>query len=194
MSLVSFSHAQGWRDFSIDHGKQFEAADFVGIVAVTETAETDKSKTLKKGGFPFREVRLKVKVLSSFKGEITENFELSIYRLPTRQEVMAGGLSRKVYRSMLLTQYDGEDDSPAWVEKEDRLLVYLSFADGKYTPVSGDLESSRSLLRIERAEKIETLPRNRKAEQDGADQPATAPESKPEGDSEPQRGSEGRSK
>ena len=32
-----------------------------------------------------------------------------------------------------------------------------------------------------------------KAEQDGADQPATAPESKPEGDSKPQPESEGRS-
>ena len=38
-----------------------------------------------------------------------------------------------------------------------------------------------------------TTPQNPKGEQDGADQPATAPESKPEGNSEPQPESEGRS-
>ena len=162
----------------IDYARQMKSADFVGIVEVTKITETGNKKVLRDGGVAFRELRLELKVLSALKGN-AKVLICNIYREPTREELIADGVAADKVFLVLLNLGTSEELHlfPARVVSRDLLLVYLRLVDRVHVPVSGELESSRSILRIEPSNIVNNLHRNsnKNAEQGGAGQPATAP-------------------
>ena len=172
-TLVAISIAStsgvGWiLEKPVDYSHQLQKADFVGIVEVSKIVETGRTKVLLSDqAVQFRELRLELTVLSAFKGD-RKMVTCSIYREPTEEELLADGVAEKDVFRILLNL--GVDEAlhlfPARAKRGDKLLVYLgSGADG-FSPITGALESSRSLLRVEPSNLVNTLHQNQNAEQD----------------------------
>lgn len=156
---IASASAHGWIvEEPIDFAKQMQSADLVGIVEVTKVLETGRKKVLYDGGVHFRELKLELKVLSAFKGK-EKWVTCMIYREPTREELIAEGLDENEVRRVLLNL--GTDESlhlfPARVTQRAQLLVYLKASESIYLPVTGELKSSRSLLRLEPSNMVNTL-------------------------------------
>jgi hypothetical protein len=174
--------AIGWIiDKPIDYPKQLQSADFVGVVEVTKIVDTGKKKVISEGGVAFRELRLELKVLSSFKGK-GETIMCSIYREPTEEELIADGVAKNDAWMIHINLVCAEVQHlfPARAMAGERLLVYLAEETNGFTPVSGDCDSSHSLIRLEPSNLVNTLDlARRRAEQPGPAQPATQPADKP---------------
>mgnify|MGYP006969488543 CR=1 FL=1 len=195
--IIASSSALGWViEEPIDYPKQLQGADFVGIVAVTKIVETGRKKAiLSDQPAQCRELSLELKVLSVFKGSGT-TIKCSIYREPTEEELRADGVPESDVLKLLLNL--GTDEMlhlfPARIRKGDHLLAYLKAGDSDHSPVTGDLNSSRSLLGVEPSSLVNALTRKQEAEQDGTEQPATRSKSESEGSQKPHPESEGRSR
>jgi hypothetical protein len=150
----------------IDYPKQLQSADFVGLVEVTRILETGNKKVLYDGSVHFRELTLELKVMSAFKGK-GETVTCRIYREPSREELIADGVAESDVMKILLNL--GTDEMlhlfPARVTQRDHLLVYLRSTESIHVPVTGELNSSRSLLRLEPSNMAHTLDRKQQAEQ-----------------------------
>ena len=148
--LQSTSQLFGWElEEPVNHSKQFNSSQLVALIEVTGVKETGLSKKIRKGDVGYREIRLNFKILSVLKGENPHSIVCNIYREPTTKELMQGGMTYDQVRQRLLKDGNNSAVKLANVSKGEQLLVYLNVSkDGKYKPVSGDLESSRSLLRI----------------------------------------------
>ncbi|QQL43957.1 hypothetical protein [Sulfuriroseicoccus oceanibius] len=135
----------------VDHAGQLESADFVGVVEVAEINETGKKILLCQDSVAFRELRLSLRVLSCFKGQGAEMLTCSILREPTREELIADGVSEENLRLVLLNMAVDEELHllPARAQRRDQLLVYLASTEDGFVPLTGYLESSRSLFVIE---------------------------------------------
>ncbi len=163
--IIASSSALGWViEEPIDYSKQLQQADFVGIVEVTKIVETGRKKAIlpDQGDqvVQFRELKLELKVLSVFKGS-GATIKCNIYRAPTKEELRADGVpERDVYRIFLILAIDeGLQLSSSHVTKGAHLLTYLKAGGSDHLPVTGDLNSSRSLLRLEPSNLINTFPR-----------------------------------
>lgn len=140
----------GWiLEEPVDYPKQLQKADFAGIVEVTKITETGHKKILYHGGVAFRELTLELKVRSPIKGT-GDTLTCRIYREPTREELLTDGVSDDAADKILLNL--GTDETlhlfPAHVVKGNHLLVYLRSEGTTHSPITGDLDSSHSLLRI----------------------------------------------
>jgi len=194
--IITSSSAFGWViDEPVDYSKQLQQADFVGVVEVTKIVETGRKKDiLPDQRVQFRELSLELKVLTAFKGNGV-TIKCCIYREPTQAELLADGVSENdlfVIYSNLITS-ETLHLFPARVSQGTHLLAYLKAEGSAHYPLSGYLNSSRSLLNIEPSNLVNSHPRTKEAEQDGTGQPATRPESKSEGRDKPQPESGGRS-
>jgi len=170
--LLATATSFGWLDVKpIDYAAQMKSADFVGIVEVTKITETGNKKVLRDGDVAFRELRLELKVLSAMKGS-AKVVICNIYREPTREELIADGVAADQVFRILLNLGTSEELHlfPARAVRGDLLLVYLRLEGLIHVPVSGSLESSRSILRIEPSNIVNNLHRNsnKNAEQGGA--------------------------
>jgi hypothetical protein len=147
IAIASVS-AHGWViEEPMDYPKQLQGSDFVGVVEVSKISETGVKKVLYDGGEAFRELRLELKVLSTFKGS-GKMITCSIYREPTRDELLADGVPEDdVFRILLnLGTTEILHLFPARAKPGEQLLVYLRSEGSKYFPLAGDLNSSRSIL------------------------------------------------
>jgi hypothetical protein len=165
--IIASSFVHGWViQEPIDYSKQLQKADFVGIVEVTKIVSTGQKKLMSGYNVQFRELRLEMKVLSAFKGH-GETLTCKIYREPTEAELLADGVSKEDVMKILLNL--GTDESlhlfPAHVTKGANLLAYLRADGEEHFPVSGDLDSSRSLLSIAPSNLVNGLRREQEAEQ-----------------------------
>jgi hypothetical protein len=166
--IIASSFAHGWvSQEPIDYSKQLQKADFVGIVEVTKIFETGQKKLMSGYNVQFREVRLEMKVLSAFKGR-SETLTCKIYREPTKEELLADGVTKEDVMKILLNLWTDESLQlfPARVAKGANLLAYLRSDGTEHIPVDGDLDSSRSLLSLEPSNRGSDLPRKQEAEQD----------------------------
>ena len=157
--IIASSSALGWViEEPIDYPKQLQEADFAGIVEVTKIVETGHKKILYKGSVAFRELALELKVLSPFKGK-GDTITCSIYREPTEEELLADGLAKnEVFKTLLnLGTNEMLHLFPARVTLGVQLLAYLRFEGSNLYPVAGDLNSSRSLLRLDPSNMVNTL-------------------------------------
>jgi len=160
--IIASSPAIGWViEEPIDYSKQLQQADFVGIVEVTRIVETGRKKIIlpDQGGpvVKFRELNLELKVLSIFKGS-GATIKCNIYRAPTEEELRADGVpERDVLRTFLILATDeGLQLSSSHTTKGTHLLVYLKAGGSNHFPVTGDHNSSRSLLRLEPSNLVNT--------------------------------------
>ena len=167
---IASTSAPGWiLEKPIDYSDQLQRADFVGIVEVSKIVETGLKKVLLSDqAAQFRDLRLELKVLSAFKGR-GETIRCSIYREPTREELLADGVAESDVFKILLNL--GTDETlylfPARAAQGEHLLAYLCSKDSRYFPVAGDLHSSRSLLRLKPSNLVNTLDLKIEAEQVG---------------------------
>lgn len=165
--IIASSPALGWiLQEPIDYTKQLRKADFVGIVQVTKIIETGRKKVILPGEpVRFRELSLEFKVLSVFKGK-GATIKCSIYREPTQAELLADGVAESDVFRILLNL--GTNESlhlfPARVTKGAHLLAYLKVDGPDHFPVTGDLDSSRSLLSLEPSNLVNALPKQQEAE------------------------------
>ena len=181
--IITASSALGWiHQEPADYSKQLKNSDFVGIVEVTKIIETGKKKViLPDQTVQFRELRLEFKVVSSLKGS-AETIKCSIYREPTEDELLADGVPKSDVLLILMNLGTNEvlHLLPARVTKGAHLLVYLKANGSDYTPVTGDLDSSSSLLKIEPSNLLSTLPRKQESEDSGMAKSDPRPESSSE--------------
>jgi hypothetical protein len=196
--IIASSSAFGWViEKPVDYSKQLQQADFVGVVEVTKIVETGRKKAILLPDQPvqFRELSLELKVLSALKGS-GSTIKCSIYREPTEDELRADGIPEHDVFRLLVTI--GTDEMLqlflARITKGAHLLAYLKSGGSDYSPVTGDLNSSHSLLMIHSSNLIDSHSEEEDAEQDGTVQPATRPESKPKGGDKPQPEAEGHSR
>jgi len=164
--MVSIS-AHGWMiEKPIDYADQLKKSDFSGIVEVTSVVATGEKKLMPGYDVQFRELRLELKVLSIFKGR-GETLTCKIYREPTEEELLADGVPEEDVMKILLNL--GTDESlhrfPAHVTKGAHLVVYLRADGSEHFPVSGDLDSSRSLLSLKPSNLVNAPPKEQEAEQ-----------------------------
>jgi len=167
VAVIASVSALGWViEKPIDYADQLKKSDFSGIVEVTSVVATGQKKLMPGYNVQFRELKLELKVLSAFKGR-GETLTCSIYREPTEVELLADGVAKDDVLKILLNL--GTDEIlhlfPARVSQGAKLLVYLRSAGTSYSPTTGDLDSSRSLLRIEPSNLVNTMDKNGNAEQ-----------------------------
>jgi hypothetical protein len=163
--IIASSSGLGWViEERIDYAKQLQKADFVGIVEITKIVETGRKKVLNKGSVQFRELRLELNVLSPLKGRGL-SLTCCIFREPTEDELIADGVAENEVKRILLNLQTDEmlQLFPARVTKGAQLLVYLRVDGSEHFPVTGDLRSSRSLLRLAPSNLINALPREQEA-------------------------------
>src|SRR6478609_8304659 len=100
---IASTSAFGWIiEKPIEYSEQLQKADFVGILEVSKIVETGRKKALLSDqAVQFRELRLELKVLSAFKGA-GETITCSIYREPTRKELLADGVAESDVLKILL--------------------------------------------------------------------------------------------
>jgi len=164
--LIAPASSHGWIiEEPVDYPKLLREADFVGVVGVFKVIETGRKKVLHKDGVAFRELRLELEVLSLLKGE-GGKIACVIHREPTEAELLADGVSEDEVMKILLDL--GTDEGmhlfPARVAQGDQLLVYLRSTESTHVPVTGHLNSSRSLFRLEPSNMVNTPHRNQNAE------------------------------
>ena len=148
--LQSTSSLFGWElEEPVNHSKQFNSSQLVALVKVEGVKESGLSKKIHKEDVAYREIHLTFKVLSVLKGKRTKFITCSVYREPTTDELMREGMTFQQIRQRILNSENDYSVKLANVSKGEQLLVYLNISKGgQYIPVSGDLESSRSLLKI----------------------------------------------
>jgi hypothetical protein len=168
VAIMASAHALGWViDKPIDYADQLKKSNFTGIVEVTSVVATGEKKLMSGYNVLFRELRLELKILSVFKGH-GEKLTCKIYRVPTEEELLADGVTNIDVLKILLNL--GSDESlhlfPAHVRKGANLVVYLRADGSEYFPVSGDLDSSRSLLSLKPSNLINSIPIIQEVQQD----------------------------
>ena len=177
--IIASSSAFGWLIVEpIDYSKQLQQADFFGIVEVTKIVETGRKKAiLPDQPVQFRELSLELKVLSVFKGS-GATIKCSIYREPTEEELRADGIPRHDVFRLLITIGTNEmlREYLARVTKGAHLLAYLKAGGSDYFPVTGDLDSSRSLLIIKPSNLVNSDAQEQEAEQGVDGKPPQAPQ------------------
>ena len=168
-----------WIDIDpIEYEKQFRNADLVAIIrvqAITPSKGLEKLDAYPKGQFKRIKVSLQIEAILKGKKQIDEECEL--LRAASFKDLEA---HYKNYRQLALEVLSNEAINH-YVANLGVGRSYLCFLtrsdDGLLIPTTGMAKSSYSFIEMQppaRA-KIE------KGEQDGADQPATVPESKSEG-------------
>ena len=141
----------------VDYPKLMLESNFCGIVEVVDTKDTGKTKVLFKDGVKYREVNLSLKVLSTLKGANPINLNLSIYRIPTVEELKADGIKEDDVFVIHINLATSEivHIYIASAKKKDTLLVYLKGnSKSNYKPVTGDDRPSHSIFSVETSSTI----------------------------------------
>ena len=156
--FITLSGLSAWViEEPIDYPKLMQESDLCGIVKVLETKDTGQTKVLFKDGVKYREVQIRLKVLSNLKGDNPTNLDLSIYRIPTMEELKEDGIKKDdtlmVYSNLISSEVVHIYFASA--KKGDTLLVYLK-GDSKsnYKAVTGDDKPSQSIFSIETSSTI----------------------------------------
>jgi len=194
-SFLALSNLSAWLIVEpIDYSKLMSDSSFSAIVKVEEVRDTGSSKELFKDGVKYREVNLRLKILSTLKGKRIKELKLSIYRIPTMKELKADGVKKEDIRLKHLNLATSEivHEYFASAQKGDHLLIYLK-GDSKsgFLPVTGNEKPSHSIFVLETSNTIRsanllkrhfdstsqaTTPNN-KGEQSSTHQSTTAPQS-----------------
>lgn len=207
--LSSFASASsGYRYGIPDYTAMYREADLVAIVRFVGLKDTQKKKMLddvfaKPTGLYFRELNGRVNVISLLKGDVDPNSKLicRFYRFSTLEESSEdlGDLELAIKRLAACRRnwgtihvFAGPPDQTEGFERTDFLVYLKKTSDGFYIPVTGDSDSDSAIRELNRPNVAAKL--TNQAEQGGTGQPATRPESKPEGGDKPQPEAEGRSR
>ena len=149
-SLITCSRSAWVIEDPIDYTKLKLNSDLCGLVHVSEVKDTGRAKEIYGDGVKYREVVLKLEILSLFKGEQKKGFTLSIYRVPTKEELAKDGDPNPSVKNLNLSVSEVNHLYLVEAVKGDTLLVYLS-GDSKngFTPVTGLSKLSHSVFCIE---------------------------------------------
>jgi len=152
--LTCLSHAWIIED-PIDYNKLKVKSDFCGIVQLVSVEETGRVKDIYGKGVKYREMNFKLKVLSSIKGEGPKVISVSIYRVPTEEELTKDGDADPRLTHLQESISEANHIYLVKAVKDDVLMVYLKGkSKGGFHCVTGDSKQSHSIFVMESSSTI----------------------------------------